>query len=235
MAVSLRSSSSAGDTASSITVDEPTGAAVGDWLIACVAGNGIRTLSDGNGSTPFTKTHQHDVANAVSAVFVRKKEAGDPATLTFNISASDRISCVAMAFQDGDATTAYDVAPSASNDASGTSINTLDCADITTLTDNAIHVCFAHLDSSSQYFNSVPAGYTEVQILDAGDPGQGIAVHILTIGTAGATGAQTYATSGAGTNLRDSFAIKDGAVATATYPYRVHKHKKGGMNVLLTM
>jgi len=219
MSVSVRSSAKASsDSANNITVNEPTGAAIDDWIIVVVAGNGSVTLADNNGSTAFTKDHQDQETsgNSTLAIFSRKKQSGDPSTYNFTSTATDRITAISIAFQDGDASTAYDIAPSAStHDKIASQVDTFDCKDITTLTDNAIHLAIGMMDIGTNTFTGRPAGYTEIEEVDA--TGQPLSIYFKVIATASATGVQTFTGSNVNRWQSESIAIKDGVGGQTIY------------------
>ncbi len=209
MPVSVRSSAKAASaSANSITVNEPAGTLVGEWIIVVVTSNTVVTLSDGNGSTPFVKTTQHQEATQGStvAIFRRKKEAGDPSTLTFNSTATERISAISIAFQDGlTGSEPYDITPSEATADDELSTSTHAGVDITTIIDLSLHIAVGMLDSGASTFNLFPAGYTEIEVEDG--TGQGLAVYFKVITPAGATGQQTFGTSGTVTHQSQSFSI----------------------------
>ena len=226
MAVSLRSSAKAGNNSiTTIVVNEPAGAQIGDWLVAVVAGNTDQTLSDANGGTPFTKDNQQNesVSGNTVAIFSRKKESGDPATWSFSGSAGNqRMSAIAMAFQDGDPSAAYDVVPTAATgDITNGPVSTFDCKDITTINDLAIHIAASCMDSAASTFNSFPPGYTAVETQDG--TGQPISVYILVISPAGATGTKAFGTAGSVGWISQSFAIQDDQGAAPTPPKYIRR------------
>lgn len=211
MSVSLRSfSSDVSESATSVAIPEPSGAQNGDWIVVHIASNFLVNISDDNGATPYTEewTRQNTDGDATCSIFVRKKQAGDPSTLNFDHDGSaDRITGVAMAFQDGDSSDAFDIAPSGTTENLVGASSSHACNDITTLIANAIHIVIDAMDSGATTWSSIPSGYTPIVELD-GD-GQHTAISYKVIATPSATGVQTYTNGGTPKAITQSFSIAD--------------------------
>lgn len=214
MATTVRASSQNQQaSANSIVLTAPTGTTDGDVVICAVHGNTQATLSDGNGATPFTADLANYKPNTSSghvvSIFSRRIQAGDPSTYTFNSDATNRISGIAVTFQNPHPTDIYDVAPSTTNadnldSPPGSSGAT--APSITTLTDNAINCALAFIDASVDDFTGWPSGYTVLQSVD-NNQGQTFTVKVIT--PAGATGEQAFTHNGTNTAFIGlTFAIK---------------------------
>lgn len=152
--------------ASSISVTAPTGTTAGDVVIVIVTGNasvGQGVVSDNNGSTPFTKDFTVDNSspyNQSTTVFSRRIIAGDPASYSFSYSVTDRMTIVAVTFQNPNPNKIYDVAPATGNTNRVSGPSTGDSLSITTQMSRSIHCIVATPDSNSTAITGTPSGYT---------------------------------------------------------------------------
>ena len=210
------SSSNSSSTGTAITVPAPSGTAVGDVVIVVVHGNGQTTINDQNGNTPFTKDlndYQPNPSSGMTvSIFSRRVQFGDPSTYNFTMGASARWSAVAIAFQNPDPNTVYDVAPSTSN------VSSSDCPpcsssitvpSITTVNDGSIQVLVGLVDGSSGSVVSGPAGYT----LQQSTTPQAIGLYTKVISPPGSTGAQTIAFDHSDGVIGLTFAVKNNGTA----------------------
>lgn len=211
-------SSNSAATGTAISVSAPTGTTTGDVVVVSIHANGgTRTITDNNGSTPFTGdlTNYHDasgVTNTIS-IYSRRIVGGDPTTYNFTLSGSDRWSIAAITFSDPDPSTIYDVSPSSANATgrSGSGAATIDAPTITTINANAFHVVCGYADTSGLTVSG-PVGY-DLQAQPANEP-QGVVTKV--IASPSATGAITMTASGNSPMVGLSFAVKSAAVAGGT-------------------
>jgi len=216
MTLAVRASSKASsNSASTLGVAAPTGTVAGDIAIVVAAGNTTGNLADNNGSTPFTESYTltESTEGSVMSIFARAIQSGDPSTYSFTNTVTDRFGEIAISFSGGDTASIFDVAPGAGNTTAFSSYPTsMSAPSITTLTDGAIHVCGAILDSGGAAFNSWPSGYTVAQTITAS--GQRITLAWKVITTAGSTGAQSFGNDTGVCGYAFSFAIKPGSSGT---------------------
>jgi len=202
-------SDQADTTGSSVTVNMPSGAAAGKTVHVVVYGNTTATLSDNNGSYPFTKDYQNNsesVEGSVVAVFSRTLTGGEGSTLTFNSTASDRLSAIPFC---GGQAAVYDVAPSNTYTAVVTGTpsthNSLD----TTVADNSLHVVIDNADTGIYSITGYPsgAGYTEDENVSGGGGGQRMSLCHKEYATGAATGALGFTLSSGANGYVVSFSL----------------------------
>lgn len=197
----------------SISVSAPAGTTAGDLVIVTVVSNGVRTVTDNNGATPFDKDEECSESNqgVTGSLFSRRIQGGDPSTYNFTLSGSDRWSIVAVTFQDPDPSTIYDVVAVCTPSDNGQTSRTV--PSITTQTDNAIHVVWLGLDGGGSFtITDTPGGY-DVQENGGSNQNQAFATKVIT--PAGATGDQTFTVSTENGTVALAFAIKDFTPAAA--------------------
>lgn len=217
--VSVRAASSnSSTTGTAVSVSAPTGTTTGDVVIVSVHGNNQTTIADNNGSTPFTEDindYKPNTSNGHTvSIFSRRIQASDPSTYNFTLGTSGRWSVVAIAFQNPDPTTIYDVTPNTANAANrdDSSASTLNAPSITTVGDNAIHVVCGYSDDGSGGAMTAPSGYSN-QASPVNEP-QTVSTKAIT--PAGATGTKTVTATTSSPMIALSFAIKNTAATVAT-------------------
>lgn len=219
--LSLASSSKydASDGGTGVPLDAPSGVSVGDFVVVVVHGNGQITISDNNGSTPFTKVLSDYKPNPNNghtiSIFARTIQAGDPSTYNFTLSSGGRRAGVAMRFTDS-ISPSFDVAPDTGNAVSADNSDSGDITipSITTLVDNAIHVLVAGWDTSSIGSISTPSGYTLIENANGG--GEPLHTSYKVISTAGATGSSDVSNTEFGARIGISFSVKGAGSAPPT-------------------
>ena len=218
MAAVRSSSTNSATTGTAVSVAAPAGTTTGDVVVVIVHANaGTTTCVDNNGATPFTEDYDAGYGGGgghAIAIYSRRIVADDPTTYNFTISASGRWSAIAVAFQDPNPTTIYDVAPAAGtvNSLQDTANGTITAPSINTLTDNAIHIAASMMDSATATISTTPDGYTNQQT--ATNQPQVFTYKLIT--SAGATGAQSFTWDTATGRLGVSFAIKAAAAGSAS-------------------
>jgi len=212
MATTVRASNTnSATTGTAISVTAPAGTTTGDVVIVSVHANTQTTIADNNGATAFTEDINDYKPDPIDghtvSVFSRRIQAGDPTTYNFTSGASGRWSIIAVTFQNPNASSIYDVAPSTSNanNIDNQLNGNISAPSITTLTDNAIHCALAWVDSQPAIYTSHPAGYTVER--DATNQPQSFCYKVIT--PAGATGSQAFVTDQFAARIAMSFAIKD--------------------------
>lgn len=216
--LSLASSSKydASDGGTGVPLDAPSGVSVGDFVVVAVQGNGQITISDDNGSTPFTKILSDYKPNASNghtlSLFARTIQSGDPSTYNFILSSGGRRSGIAMRFADS-SSPSFDIAPDTAN---ATNADNADSGDIsvpsiTTLVADTIHVVLGCWDTSAIGTISTPAGYTLIENANGG--GEPLHASYKVIATAGATGSVDISNTEFGARIGISFSVK-GATGT---------------------
>lgn len=203
-------------TGTAVSVARPTSTTVGDIVIVVVHGNGQITITDNNGSTPFTKDLSDYKPNTGSghtvSVFSRVIQSGDPSTYNFTLSSSGRWAVIANTVVGGDTSVIYDITPDTSRSAGNESASSINAPTITTATDNAIHFAVGAVDSETATVSSTPATYSATSIAGAG---QGLSVATKTITPAGATGAQSFSFSQTTGVISTSFAVKNASAGAS--------------------
>ncbi len=211
MATTVRSSSkNSSTTGTAISVAAPTGTAAGDVSIIVIHSNQIISVTDNNGSTPWTEDLEfkpNTVSGQTISVFSRRIQAGDPSTYNFTQTLTGRWSIIAVSFQNPNVSAIYDIAPTAGNSVNTDTpgANSVACASITTLTNNAIHCVVGAVDDATATITGSPSGYT-IEQTTADQPEQ-FADKVITV--AGATGTQTFTFSSTTGVYGLSFAIMD--------------------------
>lgn len=223
MALSFRSASqNSSPSGSAVSVAKPTGAATGDLIKVIVQGNGQITISDNNGSTPFTKEtnfsdYKPNSSNGHTVtVFKRVLQAGDPATFNFSLSAAGRWGVVAVCLTGNSVDD--DVAPNTANAANeDDSDDGTISAPAITVANNTIHIVFCGWDTAATGTITTPSGYTLAANANGG--GEPLHVSYKVFTTGGDTGAVSIENSEWGAMIAGSFSVKETASgATATPP-----------------
>lgn len=206
MATTVRSfSQNTAGSGTAITVSAPAGTVTGDVVFVIVTINGVTTLVDNNGGTPFTENlndEQEATAGNTMSVFSRRIVGGDPSTYAFTGGASGRWTATAVTLQNPHASTIFNVTPAVGNK---NSTSTPASPTITTTTNNALHFAIVGSDGTSNTVVSGPATYTVVT--SGGQQAQSL--YYKVIATAGATGDQTTVWTTIDLMIPISFAIED--------------------------
>jgi len=197
-------------TGTAMSVSAPSGTTAGDFVVIVAHGNGQTTITDNNGSTPFTATAISDwkpnTGNGhTMSVYYRQIQAGDPSTYNFTLGASGRWSLVAVTFTGGHT---FDVAPNTTdriNDDSALT-GTITVPSLTTTFDKVMHITLCGWDTASVGTISVPSGYTELQTANGGSELLSVAYKLLT--TEGATGGTQFINTEFGAMLALSFSVR---------------------------
>lgn len=158
--VAFRSSATNGaGSGTAVTCNKPSGAASGDLLIAFINVNSNYTVTDNNGSYPFTQVamgqRSYNSASAGYGIWYRVAGASEPASYAFTLSSSDRWGIIVHAYISVDTSTIWDVEPTTSTERSDFT-SAFTSQSITTLTDGAMIVAMAVMDSSSATFSATP-------------------------------------------------------------------------------
>jgi hypothetical protein len=183
---------------------------LGICIVCC---NGNTTIVDNNGGTSFTEDlndEQEVTAGITLSVFTRRILGGDPSTYNFTIGASGRWTAVAIAVQNPDGTTIYDVTPAVGDKTAAAAFGI--APSITTSTDQSLHFALVGVDGDTNVVTGTPAGYTVLQ--NGGN--QTIAVAYKVITPAGSTGAQQFDFTTANGVIPVSFAIENNPAAGGT-------------------
>lgn len=211
MATTVRASSrNQAASGTAVSVSAPTGTATGDVVICIVCCNGVTTIVDNNGSTSFTEDLNDEseaTAGITLSIFSRRIVGGDPSTYNFTIGASGRWTCVAIAFQNPDGSTIYDVTPAVGDKTAAVAFGV--APTITTSTDNSLHVCLVGVDGDTNVVTGTPAGYTVEQ--NGGNETIAVAYKVIT--PAGATGTQQFDFTTVNGVIPVSFAIENNPAA----------------------
>ncbi len=219
--VAVRASTTVAETATSITLAQPTGTVDGDYIVCFLNVNGTETIADNNGSTAFTDDYQNSdlTPTETVAIFSRIQVSGDPTSYNFDWDGtSARIAGICISFSDPH-TTPYDVAPSDASDNS-TSVNEefLDDVDILTVIANSIHVSCIWVDRASVTTTYDGTSYSEEE--DVGVSGsQGLTVNTKVIVTPAQTGVNTYTMSTDSQAITQSFSIANNSGGGAATPH----------------
>jgi hypothetical protein len=205
----VRSSSTANNAGSTaVSVSAPAGTTAGD-LVSIVVSNNLNGVSvtDNNGSTPFTLDSTQDETGAGSrqTIWSRRIIAGDPSTYAFTLGSSQRWTIVAVTFSNPNQGVIYDVTPSSTINAN-TDPATRTAPSITTLTPKAIHCSIITADGSARSFTATPAGYT-VEKNTANNNPCGFADLVIT--SPGATGTTSWTLNAQDGSIQTSFAIRN--------------------------
>lgn len=223
MALAVRAASqNSSSSGTAITVSKPAGTTTGDLVVCIVQGNGQETLSDNNGSTPFTEApnfsdYKPNTSNGhVVSVFYRTIQAGDPDTYAFTLSASGRWSVVAICFSG--TSLSFDVAPNTANAANDDSASTGTInAPAITVAANIIHTVFCGWDTGAVGTITTPAGYTLAANANGG--GEPLHASYKAFVSGGSTGAVTCANTEFGAMIASSFSVKENPATGYTSPF----------------
>jgi RHS repeat-associated protein len=104
---------------SSIALTKPTGAQVGDVIVAAVTASGAPTVTDPSG---WTRVQAQVTGTALTSIaYTHVVAAADPASWTFTLSAAQRATVVAVDYQDVDLTTPVESSGKAGTSTASTS------------------------------------------------------------------------------------------------------------------
>lgn len=203
----IRSSSQNSSSSGSPSVSAPAGAQVGDKMIVIVTANGQTTISDNNGSTPFTEDindYKPNTSNGNTiSVFSRIIEAGDPSTYNFSVGATGRNAAIAICLKGGQ----YDVAPNTANAANDDSASTgTISAPAITVADNSIHIVVCTWDTGAIGTITTPSGYTLIENANGG--GEPLHASKKDFATGASTGAVSIVNTEYGAMIAFSFSVK---------------------------
>lgn len=223
MAIAVRAASqNSSSSGTAITISKPAGTTTGDLVVCIVQGNGQETLSDNNGSTPFTEApnfsdYKPNTSNGhVVSVFYRTIQAGDPDTYAFTLSASGRWGIVAICFSG--TSLSFDVAPNTANAANDDSASTGTInAPAITVANNTIHIVFCGWDTSAIGTITTPSGYTLAANANGG--GEPLHASYKAFVSGGSTGAVTCANTEFGAMIASSFSVKENPATGYTSPF----------------
>lgn len=206
-----------------LTVTKPTGTTAGDIVIVFIsinggAGDGMTSLTDNNGSTPFTDAgaglRHYNSDSGTYQIFYRVAGASEPASYAFTSNLNTRWSIYASTYRGGDTSTPFDVAPTTTSENIGT-VTTVATDAITTLTDNAMIIAVAADDSGSVTFSATPSGFNSRE----NNPGNqlGALADLLRV-SAGTQASVSWTASGANGWATQIFSLKADAGAAASAP-----------------
>lgn len=223
MEIAVRAASqNSSSSGTAITISKPAGTTTGDLVVCIVQGNGQETLSDNNGSTPFTEApnfsdYKPNTSNGhVVSVFYRTIQAGDPDTYAFTLSASGRWGIVAICFSG--TSLSFDVAPNTANAANedNSDDGSIDAPAIT-VANNTIHIVFCGWDTSAIGTITTPSGYTLAANANGG--GEPLHASYKAFVSGGSTGAVTCANTEFGAMIASSFSVKENPATGYTSPF----------------
>lgn len=175
-AISIVATTTNSGASTAVSCTKPTGTASGDVVNVIINFNtGVAVVADNNGATPFTKDFtsiNYGTANVY--VFSRYAGGSEPATYNFSSDQNDRWGVECITTRGVNATSKYDVAPSASNFsyAQGAGSLTATSSPITTVTDNAFIITSAAVDTGvTTPPNTFPAdSFTKLVQIDTSQP-----------------------------------------------------------------
>lgn len=190
-----------------VAIAAPTGTVAGDLVVVVVHSDGLTTIVDNNGTTPFTESindYQHTTTGMTVSVFYYRVVSNSPTTYNFTLGASNRWTAIAVTFSNPSPLSrglVYDVAPVANQGAAATTGST---TAMTTLIDAAIALQIMAVDGASQTITSTPATYTVQQ---TNNTNAVMSVCSKIIPTAGAVAAAAFVWSTSATWIGVSLAI----------------------------
>lgn len=210
MATAIRATAAnAAASGTAITVTAPTGTAAGDRVSILIAGNGSGTITDNNGSTPFTRPANGRQTQTGTGQFAeywyRDIQSGDPSSYAFTASVSDRWGILAIAWSDPSATF-FDVDLTWNTVTAFQTTGTSPA--ITTAINGSIHISVLFPDNPTNTCTANPSTTDGYNLLrNAGN--QLICACDLAIATAGSVTAKSFTYGGGGSsgNIGLSFAV----------------------------
>lgn len=119
MAITYVASEYGHGSTTSQSCDKPTGVQENDIIIAAVNCNNNVTISDNNGSYPYTSAIANRNYNGTSCtyrIFYRVVGASDPSSYTFDVSSSNSLCVILSAYRGVDTSSPFDVQCSASTE-----------------------------------------------------------------------------------------------------------------------
>lgn len=138
-----------------------------DVVVATINANGVsNTVTDNNGSTPFTFDDYGDNPDSARFyVFRRVVGSSEPSTYAWTLGTSNRWSVVLRQYRGVDTSVVWDVAPSASTRSTGTLMSTASASAITIVTNGAMGLVLMGDDAfpTTTTYTSVDNGYGNVQ------------------------------------------------------------------------
>jgi hypothetical protein len=211
-----------------IAVPAPAGASSSDVVVIIAnLNNSAVTLTDNNGATPFTIDLTHNLAGGteVFVVMSRRLQAGDPTTYNFTVSDSDRWVLEAVAFQNPDPSTIYDVAPASGHCTDQTVNGTTSTApSITTTTNGSIWCAIGAPDGVNTVITPPGGSFTTQQ--NGGS--QAASFSTQPFATAGATGTAAYTWGASTQSVCASFAVKNNPTSPSASSLLLQLSNQGG-------
>jgi hypothetical protein len=235
---------------STTSVSLPTSLENDIWLIGIsydayslnAAAMGDQAVTDG------WTLHASSATDSPDYFFIHKRMGATPDTAV-SIENSNHASgwtgnVIGQLFRGVDtASTGFDVTPTFASGESDTGGTDPDNAAITNVTENAMIVIYAAGDDDTGSLGGAPSGYTNVSFQATVRGGDNESFNDTTASMA----SKIVTTKDVAENpavwdwvafedfwIAYTFALKPAAGGAAAYSYQIHKHRKGGMNVLLT-
>ena len=170
--------------------------------------NTTGTITDNNGTTPFTESLQEATADtSVYAILYRVAGSSEPSSYAWTATGSTAWSINLRVFSGVDNVNVWDVAPSTATRNTSTGSPTATAPTMTTVTNGAMGIAHFITDSGSVTYSGQTNGYgTEVE---AGS-GQAQASYIRIWATAGSTGTTAGTLSATNDWVAHQFALRPG-------------------------
>jgi hypothetical protein len=229
MAITHVNSSTNGNTSgTAITCSAPASIQSGDVLVCIINLNGDNagTVSDNNGSTPFTSVLGYRAYNGDSAryyVWVRVAGSSEPATYAFTRTVNDRWSIIISAYRGVDTSTIWDVQPTASTEnVDGSSpFSTLS---LITVNNGAMIIACSFSDSSSVTYTATPGDSFNSRQNNSGE--ELIALADKVLATAGTQSAVSWTGSADVASVTQIFSLKPAVAAGTAIPVFVNQYRQ---------
>lgn len=209
-------SATADGSGTAISVTPPSGIQAGDVIIAVINCNGVRTVADNNGATPFTNVlidRPYNTNSAQGHILSRIAGASEPGSYAWTMSASDRWAVIISVYRGVDTTDIFDVDPTSTTENIGTGL-TSTTDGITIGANDSVVIAIAMADNNTFTYSTVPPHpfYTREN-----NPGQQlIALSDRYMAIAGSQSAVDFVMNTTGTGwLTNIFSLKKATIPTS--------------------
>ena len=211
-------SATASGSGTAVSITPALAISEGDLVLAVIHANATGTLiTDANCSFVFTSDLQENGPDSNRyAIVHRRAAAGEPATYSWEAESSQNWSAEIRVFRGVDASV-WDVAPSATTCAVGTSGTLATAPSMTTTSPGAVGLLICLTDAASTLTYSAPTNGYAAQVSQPQTMPQ--SSWTKTWGGAGATGTSSATLSASNDWLAHQVALKPAAGASATYAY----------------
>lgn len=185
----IDSNQNGADTGTDVSITHGLSINSGDLLVVSIHNNTSATLSDNNGSYPFTENDEDGLTSSNRALYWRIAGSSEPATYHWTLTASQRWAIIIIQLR---APSGYsvqnppiDVGGGTPNEALSTTIT----ATSITVVEHSLLLAIGYADNSSVTFSAHPSGMT---VAETRSTNQALSASYLQDSPSGSTGSKTW-------------------------------------------